>query len=165
MKFAWKNFPGIPLTRFRELIFLLLVIMKFIWKIFPKSDIKKNPGNFFQETLWMTTLFLEIFSRIWQYGLNIPVSSWTVLNTVISSFSIDTFLSVLTNIFVLTFVDIITWVTFFLISIATGTDITAKRVHTVLKNSFKIEWNAPDPLGQRTTVLKNLRFDPSIKKA
>ena len=68
---------------------------------------------------------------------NIPVSGGTILNTVISSFSIDTFLSVLTNIFVLAFIDIITRVTFFLISISTGTDITAKRVHAVLKNHIK----------------------------
>ena len=30
----------------------------------------KMCGKIFQETLWVTTRFLEIFSRIWQYGLN-----------------------------------------------------------------------------------------------
>ena len=29
----------------------------------------KKSGKIFQETLWVTTRFLEIFSRIWQYGL------------------------------------------------------------------------------------------------
>ena len=29
----------------------------------------KKPGKIFQETLWVTTRVLEIFSRIWQYGL------------------------------------------------------------------------------------------------
>ena len=46
-------------------------------KIFQKSSslmtrnqkFWKKSGKIFQETLWVTTRFLEIFSRIWQYGL------------------------------------------------------------------------------------------------
>ena len=42
---------------------------------FSKKYLKKcleKPGKFFQETLWVITRFLEIFSRIWQYGLRHP---------------------------------------------------------------------------------------------
>ena len=38
----------------------------------------KKSGKIFQETLWVTTRFLEIFSRIWQYGLTWPSLSSNV---------------------------------------------------------------------------------------
>ena len=48
-------------------------------KIFQKSSslmtrnqkFWKKSGKIFQETLWVTTRFLEKFSRIWQYGLRL----------------------------------------------------------------------------------------------
>ena len=51
-------------------------------KIFQKSSslmtrnqkFWKKSGKIFQETLWVTTRFLEKFSRIWQYGLNVKIN-------------------------------------------------------------------------------------------
>ena len=41
----------------------------------------KKSGKIFQETLWVTTRFLEIFSRIWQYGLtDVLVRRWSQLD-------------------------------------------------------------------------------------
>ena len=35
----------------------------------------KKSGKIFQETLWVTTRFLEKFSRIWQYGLRLEIKT------------------------------------------------------------------------------------------
>ena len=43
----------------------------------------KKSGKIFQETLWVTTRFLEIFSRIWQYGLNFRPVTHFLLNFLI----------------------------------------------------------------------------------
>jgi len=47
----------------------------------------KMSGKIFQETLWVTTRFLEIFSRIWQYGLSCIVSIVLTKNVRISKLS------------------------------------------------------------------------------
>ena len=61
------------------------------------------------------------------------VADWTVLNAMISAVGVDTFLLTLTYVLKETFIDVVAFVLFFLISVATRANVTSKCVHAILK--------------------------------
>ena len=81
MKFVWKNFPENPLSHdpISIIVFSLIGSHEIQLEKFSRNaphswpeikNFEKNLEKFSLETLWVTTRFLEIFSRIWQYGLS-----------------------------------------------------------------------------------------------